>query len=184
MECQQRSGFTLIELICVLFISAILVFLVVPGFFSLILSNRLDTQVNQFIIAVNLARSEAIKKNKTVLLCARNGDKCSGIDSWHEGWVVFEDVDRSTNVDKNEAIRWFEPLAQGYTLQPNFSLPALAFKGDGAIRQVLGALPMRTFTFCGPGAVSDLASGAREIVMSRSGRMMLRPGRAGKTVCP
>lgn len=183
MECQRYAGFTLLELISVLSIAAITLLLVVPGFFSLIRSNRLDAQANHFIAAVNLARSEAIKKNKTVLICARQGNTCSGQDSWQEGWIVFVDRDRDNIVDQNETIQWFEPLTQGYSLRPNFSLPALMFQGDGSVRQISGALPMRTFTLCSPDAAADLVNRSREIVMSRSGRMILRPGREGKTVC-
>src|SRR3989344_4698731 len=59
----RNSGFTLIELIITLTIAGILMAVAVPGLKNFVSSNRLTAQINDLIADINLARSEAIKRN-------------------------------------------------------------------------------------------------------------------------
>ena len=59
-------GFTLIELMVTLAVAAILLAVGVPGLRNILLSNRLATTANDVVVALNLARSEAIKRNTRV----------------------------------------------------------------------------------------------------------------------
>lgn len=60
------SGFTLIELLVTLAVAAILLAIGVPGLRNILLTNRLATTANEVVAALNLARSEAIKRNARV----------------------------------------------------------------------------------------------------------------------
>ena len=75
--CARNSGLTLIELIIVLAIIAILFSIAIPSLSSAIRSTQLSTQKNRFISAMHFTRSEAVKRNKTVYICARSGLGCS-----------------------------------------------------------------------------------------------------------
>ena len=61
----KSSGFTLVELMITLAIAGILVAVGIPSFNSTISDSRLTSYANEFVTALNLARSEAIKARCT-----------------------------------------------------------------------------------------------------------------------
>ncbi|HFQ91317.1 MAG TPA: prepilin-type N-terminal cleavage/methylation domain-containing protein, partial [Chromatiales bacterium] len=56
---KRHTGFTLVELLMTLIIVSIVVSLGAPALTDMIRSNRLTTQTNELVTALNLARSEA-----------------------------------------------------------------------------------------------------------------------------
>lgn len=80
-------GFTLIELLVTVAVVAILLGVALPAFQSFLLSNRMASQANDLITAINLARSEAVRRSANVTVCASsNGATCTG--GWAQGWIV------------------------------------------------------------------------------------------------
>lgn len=85
-------GFTLIELIVTVVILAILVTLIVPSFNNASLSSKLSGFANDLVASAQLARSEAIKRNSNVTMCAsEDGDTCGTTAGWELGWIVIVD---------------------------------------------------------------------------------------------
>ena len=82
LKMQQQSGVTLIELIVTISIMAVLLAIGAPSFQSMIVSNGLTSQTNILVSALNLARSEAIKRNRQVAVVAETAD------AWKYGWRV------------------------------------------------------------------------------------------------
>lgn len=99
----RQHAFTLIELIVTLSVAGILAAIAVPSFSSLIKDNRLTTQINELAFALNLARSEAIKRGTDVTLCNSN-DKTTCSGTWSDGWIVFSDPTTTGIVNNNETI--------------------------------------------------------------------------------
>jgi len=63
---KKKRGFTLIELIVAMAVLGIAMAAAVPSFQGMIARNRIATQVNDMILAINLARSEAMRIGSTV----------------------------------------------------------------------------------------------------------------------
>jgi len=83
-------GFTLIELLVTIFIAAILLAIAVPNFNDAVLGARLSAQANNLLASVQLARSEAIKRNTATTLCqSSDGATCTNSGGWEQGWVVL-----------------------------------------------------------------------------------------------
>lgn len=101
---RRQSGFSLIELLVVLSIAAVLVVLALPSFNGTIERNRIATQTNEFIAAIMLARTEAIRRNGVAGVCASNDAvTCGG--TWADGWIVWADADNDSIADIGEALR-------------------------------------------------------------------------------
>lgn len=85
-----QTGVTLIELLVVVAIAAILAVITVPSFSGFINSTRQSSAAAQLVSDLNLARSEAIKRNARMLVCSSNAaaTDCSGSKDWKGGWLV------------------------------------------------------------------------------------------------
>ncbi len=79
-----QRGFTLVELMIVLGLMSIIAAVAVPSFQSIIVSNRLASQANELVAALNYARSEAVKRRKSVTLTSNNGT------DWSAGWTITD----------------------------------------------------------------------------------------------
>jgi type IV fimbrial biogenesis protein FimT len=86
----RGRGFTLIELMIAIAITAILAALAVPSFQGAFLSMRLTSYANDFVAAAMLARGTAISNNATVTLCkSTDGATCSsGSGGWETGYLL------------------------------------------------------------------------------------------------
>lgn len=94
---RRARGFTLAELMITLVILGILVGVGVPTFLDATLSSRLGSVVNNLVVSVHLARSEAIKRNVTVRLCpSTNGTSCASQSTLEGGWIVIADYPGTT----------------------------------------------------------------------------------------
>ena len=85
----RPRGFTIVELMVALSVLAILLALAVPSFTNATLGARLSSYANDLLASTQLARSEAIKRNAPVTLCASsNGTTCATSGGWQVGWIV------------------------------------------------------------------------------------------------
>jgi type IV fimbrial biogenesis protein FimT len=83
-----QSGFTIVELMVVVAVMAVLAVIAIPSFNSVALSSKLNAIANNFVASAQLARSEAIKRNMPVTLCASDdGAACGG--TWTQGWIIL-----------------------------------------------------------------------------------------------
>ena len=90
----------LMELMFTLTVLGILLGLAVPSFMATTRNNRLIAQNNEFVGALNLARSEALKMSGPVSMCASTDEAtCSGDTDWSNGWIVFSDQSGDGNFD-------------------------------------------------------------------------------------
>lgn len=159
---RRMRGFTLLEMMVTLAVAAILVTLAVPSFNEAMLGSKLNTQANNFVASVQLARSEAIKRNAAVTLCASsNGTSCTG--AWGDGWIVLA----------NGTVLFRQiPLAPGFRLSGDAS--SIVFQSTG-----VGATSA-TLTLCR--ATPSVGSQGRTIRVSATGRPSVTKD-TGVTTC-
>lgn len=86
-QATYPQGFTLVELMVALAVAAVLAAIAAPAFDQLTLGSKLRTQANELAAGALLARSEAIKRNQTVTLCA-SSDGATCVGAWANGWIV------------------------------------------------------------------------------------------------
>lgn len=99
------QGFTLIEIMVVLAIAVIITTMGVPSVMGTIASNRVSTAGNNLVTALNLAKSEAIRTNRSTVLCkSPDGKKCLSSAAWADGWILFYDLNTNEQVDDGERI--------------------------------------------------------------------------------
>jgi type IV fimbrial biogenesis protein FimT len=71
---------------------AILLAVGTPSFVSIIRNNRITAQTNELVSALNVARSESIKRGIPVSVCSStDSTSCAGSATWNTGWIVFTD---------------------------------------------------------------------------------------------
>ncbi len=100
-------GFTLVEVLVVLSISAVIVGIATPSFMSIIANNRVAMASNELVATLNLAKAEAVRSGMTTTLCvSQNASQCSNANAvnWNDGLILFQDNDNSSNVSNNERI--------------------------------------------------------------------------------
>jgi len=95
----KQKAFTLIELMITLVVMGIVIGMAIPKFNTLILNNKSVAVGEDFVGALNLARSMAVKKGGRASLCATiDGLKCSdNPESWAKGFMAIEDFATSDN---------------------------------------------------------------------------------------
>lgn len=100
-----EPGYSIIEVLVVVAIAAVLVGIAIPAFNLFIGNTRTTTIANEFVSALNLARSEAMKRGINVTVCrSTNGEACAASGDWGQGWMVFVDGDGTGQPPGQESI--------------------------------------------------------------------------------
>jgi type IV fimbrial biogenesis protein FimT len=86
-----QQGFNLIELLVALGVASILFAMAVPTFRTFLQDSRSVSQANLLVQSLNVARSEAIKRDVPVDVCpSSDGATCNPGLGWAQGWIVVD----------------------------------------------------------------------------------------------
>ncbi|WP_298623659.1 GspH/FimT family pseudopilin [uncultured Legionella sp.] len=88
-QLKYLSGFTLIELLVTLCVLGILLMVAIPSFWTMILNNRISTNADTLVNALNYARGTALTQAMNIKVCpvGSPGSTTCGTD-WSNGWIV------------------------------------------------------------------------------------------------
>jgi len=98
----STRGFTLLELIIVLIISVLLITIGIPGFQTLIQSNRLTAAASNIHNNLLFARNQSVSYLNYVTVCPLENDVCGS--DWEAGLDIFIDSDNRGVYDADEVL--------------------------------------------------------------------------------
>jgi type IV fimbrial biogenesis protein FimT len=164
------AGFTFTEIVCILAILAFITSMALPSMRKVIDENRTRSQANRLMTAINLARSEAVRRNSPVSLCpssmASTGiTECSG--SYEVGWIIFTNkyANRYFDAVTDSVIKAFVELPPGFTVRNRSGLreaeELITYFPDGSSRRNM------TLSICPP---ADSPSRSWSVVLNIVGR--------------
>lgn len=182
---KPQAGFTLIEAMVVVSISAILLAVGVPNFTAFINDSRVSGNVNEFIGAMTLARTEAVARGRLVTICrSKNAldatPSCESGNEWNSGWLIF--------VEGSSA-------AAGAGEYGNTDGPIILRQGPLATNtKAVGNIGAITFNPMGEPVGAQAAAGInfnfsyqdkrpREVCISRTGRVKVIQGATNADQC-
>ena len=163
------GGFTLIELLVAMSVAAMLAAIAIPSFKTMAQGQRRVAEVNDLVLALNYARSEAIKQDSTA------GVSVTASGSWQGGWSVCCTSTGAT-------VTTVSALDSRTTLTASAGL-AVTFSGNGAQISAPGTV---LFTFCDDRGAS--AATAVEVnpqgKIQTGGKLGTRVDQTTALVCP
>ena len=165
LNTPRQRGYTLIEALTALGVAAVMLGTAVPGMQNLLDKNRIAGEVNHFLGHLHYARSEAIKRNRTVIVCqSGDGAECESLGGWHHGWMIYVDRDGDRERDDDEAILTHVSALDSPETITSGRRRNVVYKPTG-----FSPGSNATFTICNP-RKPELA---RAIVLSNTGRTRL-----------
>lgn len=155
-------GVSLWELLWVVAMTSGIIAWGAPGFNDFLLDARRTADINGFVLAIQLARSEAAKRGRDVILCKTNDRRrCAGDElRFDAGWMVFVDLEESApprRSESDELLFFHEPRSAG---------PIAANRRLFAFRPFGWRSTNGTITFCDRRGTSH----ARAVIVSYTGR--------------
>lgn len=151
---KNLRGFTLVELIITLAVGAILMSWAAPSFNSIIRNSRLTTTTNEFITALSLARSEAIRRGTQINVAAISND-------WDNGWTV--------TINGGATLRTFSAPSNAITIGGDTT--SIGYSSTG-LTSDYATTAIHNFTVC------DSGDYGRQVRIATG-----RPSIASKTAC-
>jgi len=145
------AGLTLIESLIVLVVLAAAIRLAVPSVEAMFTSIGLLSASKAVLGDLQLARSEALRRNRRVVLCKSPGaSKCTDEGGWEQGWIVFQDENNNAIADDGEeVIAHHEALPLNLRLGGNmFVSKYISYTSTGITKTTDGLFQAGTLTLC------------------------------------
>lgn len=158
-------GFSLIELLVALAITAMLIGLASRAYASVLAATRSGNARASLHNALISAQRGSVVHNKHVVLCAStDGAGCSGSDAWETGWIGFVDLNRDRAAQSGEPVILRESAIHGeIRIRTSSNRLRLVFQPNGGA----AAGSNVTFVICDARGPAD----ASALILANSGRL-------------
>ncbi len=170
------------ETLTVAAIAGLSLSLAVPSMTSVLADQRRAGTINQFVSAIQLARSTAITRNTTVSLCASDdGQSCRPVD-WESGWIAFIDEDLNRRAKEPDILLVGAAAGPSISIRSNDLAAYFSYRANGQI--MVDDIDENTgqFTICD----NRGAASARVLAITAGGhpRLADRQANGRAPVCP
>lgn len=124
-------GFTLVELMITLAVIGILAVIATPSMTALVNANRVNSAAGELVTAMQIARSEAVRRNARVSVC---GNAACSSTNWNQVVVVH-----ANPTDDDPAVIRTADAPSGVTITGPAA--GIVFRPSGAVNDV-GCVPL------------------------------------------
>ena len=132
MKTSQQKGLTALELIVTMAVVAVLLAAGVPAFKNYAWNLRMKTSIEMLQADLTQARGHAISHNiRTVICPAVDNNDCSGQPTWHDGWIVFSDLNADHHRQEGEPLLKHAGAAELLKISSSDSRRYLRFYPNG-----------------------------------------------------
>ena len=179
MDRSRHSGFSLVELMVTLGVAAILVSVAIPNMRDSLRNNRLSGGVNDLLHSIQVARTEAIKRqNGNVVVCGTANptlaDAAMVCDyATFKGWFVFQDTDGNWQHNGVEpVIERHALLDTTVSVKTDANDRIVSFNPSGFANPAGARVPTATLIICDARGVQRSGTGAtaRALFITATGR--------------
>lgn len=154
-------AYTLIELLTTMAITSVVLSTGMPALTEMHHNQKLRTASNDLLSSAVLARSEAVKRNRPVLVKARDGD-------WNRGWIVFADLNDNADFESGEPLIAQLDTPDGIMIKGNAPVARyLRYTPTGQTKRLGGAFQAGTLRLCHSSGKPPM----RRLVLSATGRL-------------
>lgn len=172
--CRQERAFSLHEALVTLAVISTVTTIAVPSFQQIVSSQRMTGAVNTLVTALNLARSEAIKRNENVTLCPSvDGRNCQNMGAsetvWENGYLLYLDRNENDSPDADETVVRIFGSSKDLRIRSTSGRNHVTYRSNG-----LASGSNLSFTFC----ATNNASPPRTVIVANSGRVRTSSKRA------
>jgi type IV fimbrial biogenesis protein FimT len=185
MDKSCQRGFSLVELMVTIAVVGILLGAVIPNMRTFLLNNQLSGGVNDMLHSIQVARTEAIKRQVgvgglplNVVVCGTStptvADDAMTCDyATFNAWFVFQDTNANWQHDAGEpVIERHDLLSTNLTVKTDANARIVSFNASGFANPAGVKVPMRTLVICDSRGVLQVGTGAtaRALFITTTGR--------------